>query len=349
MKVLFVYATIANSGLSVKAQKIEDGFRGAGHDVTAIYFSSAQGRLVRAYEWVKVNCAFLASIMTERYDVIYIRYAYYFGLMYLAAWLMRCPFQVEVNSNAQGELAQLGQGLRAKCDQLAIWIACHGAKRIHIVSRELTQVYQRLYPTAKVVFNPNFVVSEECPSDRVLGQGSIVNLVFLGNAGQPWHGIEKFIQKIIIDNRWFASHCCLHIVGESTAQIAALIKKHGLREVIQTHGFLTGTAKADVLAAMDIGIGCFDLAVKGMQETTSIKNGEYLHSGLALLLGYEDYACPSELPFVGKIILDDQDVWPKFEAYIEQVKALPDLRMKAHEYARAHLLVKHYIDKITAR
>lgn len=349
MNVLFVYATIAKSGLSAKAQKIENGFREGGHALTAIYFSNAPGRLARIYEWVKVNCTFVASILTRRYDVVYMRYAYYFGLMYMAAWLLRCPFQVEVNSNTQGELVQSGQRLRAICDHVAMWIACHAAKRVHVVSRQLERMYQRMYPMTEVVFNPNFVVSEEMPSDRVIGASRIMNLLFLGNATQPWHGIGKFIQQVVVGNQWFASNCRLHLVGQGTAEIDDLIAKHSLDDVVKTYGFLTGDAKACILKEMDIGIGCFDLGVIGLTETTSIKNGEYLHSGLALLLGYEDPACPSELPFVGKIILNDPDVWSKLEAYIRQVRALPDLRRKAHEYARTHLLVKHYIDKIIAK
>ncbi len=352
MRVLFVYLNEANSGVSAKAQKIENGFKDAGYAVTAIYFSSdfssAQGRLVRTYEWIKVNYAFLSSILTERYDVIYMRYAYYFGLMYLAAWLMRCPFQIEVNSNVQGELLERGQNFRAQCDRWTLGLACRTAKRVHAVSKQLERMYQSLYPTAEVVFNPNFVVSEEMPSNRILGESRITNLVFLGNVAQPWHGIDKFIQRVVVGNQWFASHCCLHIVGQCTAQIDELITTHSLQNAVKTHGFLTGEAKARILRQMDIGIGCFDLGVIGLAETTSIKNGEYLHSGLALLLGYEDPACPSDLGFVGKLTLDEDDVWKTFESYIGRIRAMPDLRMQAHGYARTHLLVKHYIDKIIA-
>ena len=348
MRVLFVYSNETKTGLSAKAEKIEDGFRSAGYDVDAIYFSSGHERGARVYEWLKINWRFLYSIMTLRYDVIYIRYAYYFGMIYLAAWLRRCPFQVEVNSNIQSELARSGQGFRAKCDRLTMWMACRAAKRVHVVSKQLTQTYREMYPEAEVVFNPNFVVSEWGPSDRVIGENSIINLVFLGNAAQPWHGIEKFIQKIIVGNQWFPDHCCLHLVGQSTENINELIARHRLHHVVKSHGFLTGDAKAGILGEMDIGIGCFDLGVKGLTETTSIKNGEYLHSGLALLLGYEDLVCPSELSFVGKIILDAEEVRSDFEAYICRIRAMPDLRMKAHEYARTHMLIKHYIDKIIA-
>jgi hypothetical protein len=348
MKALFVYSNEAKTGLSAKAKKIEDGFREAGYDVDAIYFSSGNGKPARLYEWGKVNCLFICSILTARYDVVYVRYAYYFGLIYLIAWIMRCPLQIEVNSNIQGELVQRGQRLRAQCDRWVIWMACHVAKRVHVVSKQLERIYRSTYPAVDIVFNPNFVVSEEMPSSRNPGATGLTNLVFLGNAAQPWHGIERFIQRVIVGNQWFATHCRLHLVGQSTDRIDSLIVKHRLQEIVRVHGFLTGAAKAGILQQMDVGIGCFDLGVIGLTETTSIKNGEYLYSGLALLLGYEDPACPAYLSFVGKLLLDEEDVQSALEAYIRRIRALPDLRKQANDYARTHLLVKHYIDKIVA-
>ncbi len=348
MKALFVYSNEAKTGLSAKGKKIEDGFRNAGYEVHAIYFSSGHEKGARLYEWLKINYLFIRSIMTVPYDVVYVRYAYYFGLIYLLAWIARCPLQIEINSNIQGELVQRGQTIRARCDQGVTWMACHAARRVHVVSRQLERMYRNAFPTTEIVFNPNFVVSEVMPSVRSPGGTGITNLVFLGNAAQPWHGIEKFIQKVIVGNRWFASHCRLHLVGQSTDRIDSLISAHRLHEVVKAHGFMTGAAKDGILQQMDIGIGCFDLGVIGLTETTSIKNGEYLHSGLALLLGYEDPACPSGLSFVGKLLLDEEDVQSALEAYSRRIKAIPDLRKQAHDYARAHLLVKHYIEKIVA-
>lgn len=348
MRALLVYATEGNTGLSSKAEKIADGFRSAGYDVDTICFTSNSHKGVRFYEWLKVNSVFLYSVLRIRYDVVYARYAYYFGLMYVMAWVLRCPLQIEVNSNVREELLQRGHVLRATVDQFIMWIAFHTSNRLHVVTKQLKQLYQATYPKADIVFNPNFVVSEQMPSNRILGEGSVVNLVFLGDASQPWHGIEKFIQRIVVENQWFAKNCCLHLVGQSTAQIDNLITRYGLHDVVKYHGFLTGDAKARVLGEMDVGIGCFDLAVKGLTEATPIKNGEYLHSGLALLLGYEDSVCPSELPFVGKVLLDDGHARECVEVYLHRIRSIPDLRTKAHDYARRHMLVKKYIDKIIA-
>lgn len=348
MKALFVYSNEAKTGLSAKAKKIEDGFRSAGYDVDPIYFSSGQGKGSRLHEWLKINYLFIRSIMMVQYDVVYVRYAYYFGLIYLIAWILRSPLQIEVNSNSHRELAERGQTLRAQCDRWVIWMACHAARRVHVVSRQLEGMYRSAFPTTEIVFNPNFVVSEEMPSDRSPGDTSMTNLVFLGDATQPWHGIEKFIHKVIVGNQWFASHCRLHLVGQSTDRIDRLIATHRLQEIVRVHGFLTGAAKAEILQAMDIGIGSFDLGVIGLTERTAIKNGEYLHSGLALLLGYEDAACPSTLGFVGKLLLDGEDVQSALEAYVHRIKAAPELKRQAHDYARTHLLVKNYIDKIVA-
>lgn len=349
MRALLVYSFENNTGVSAKAQKIVDGFRNVGYDVDAIYFSSNRGKVTRFHEWLKIHIVFIYSVLRVRYDVIYARYAYYFGLIYVMAWILRCPLQVEINTNIQEELLQRGHALRAKCDRLTMWIAFHAAKRLHVVTNQLKQLYQAAYPKADIVFNPNFVVSEQVPSHRVLIAGSVVNLVFLGHAGQPWHGVEKFIRGIIIGNQWFANNCCLHLVGQSTTQLDKLIAMHRLHDVVRSHGFLTGDAKTKTLGEMDVGIGCFDLAVKGLTEATPIKNGEYLHSGLALLLGYEDSVCPSHLPFVGKVVLDASDVKDSFEAYIRRIRAIPNLRAMAHDYAKSHMLVEKYIKKIIAR
>ena len=349
MKALFVYTTESQTGLSGKALKIEEGFRKAGCELTSLYFVDTAKKRARARGWLVLQLAYLREMVRGGHDVIYIRYAYYFIGLYLISLVMRRPVQIEINGNSQVELLASGQRFRATIDRWVEATAVRASRRVHVVSTELQRSLQKKYPNVEVVFNPNFVVDEVPCSTRSLNASTRVNLVFLGNAAQPWHGMDKFIVAVLARNEWFSNNCHLHCVGNVTETFRELVRTHDLSSRVTFYGFLIGDAKASLLSEMDIGLGCFNLKVKGLSETTSIKNGEYLHAGMALLLGYADAAIPPTLPFVEVIDVDDPAASrERLRLFVDRLRDARDIKAQAHRYARTHLLVRDYIQKIMA-
>lgn len=346
-RVLFVYTTETHTGLAGKAGKIVDGFRKAGFEVDYLYLYGAQSKSKRFIEWIRLNWNFLKLICTRSYSAVYVRYAYYFAVVFLVSKVHGDKIQIEINSNVKAELLKRNQKIRARLNSIVEGIAVSTSRRVHVVSRQLQRQYEASYPAAEIVFNPNFVVEEICLTERARDNAVKINLVFLGNTRQPWHGVEKFIRTVVIDNRWFADKCQLHLIGSCSDATVKLIDQYGLSETVKRHGFLSGEEKVAALQNMDIGIGGFALSTIGLTETTGIKNGEYLHAGLSLILGYVDPSIPPTLPFVLSVNIDDAaDARARIQAFVERYRSRPELRQAAHDFARSNLLVEHYISKI---
>lgn len=347
-KIYFVYISESNTGISGKAKKIAEGFESADCELTTLFLGSAHGKLSRVVEMLSVYCRFAIRTIVGGDDIIFMRYAYYFFPLYLLAFLMRKNLQIEINSNVQGEHRLSGRKIRAKFDAIADRLAVKASTRVHVVSKQLEAIYKNRYPMANIVFNSNFVVDECFEQRAVREKNDKTNLVFLGDTSQPWHGIDIFLEKFIVDRQWFVDNCIFHIVGRVSRRIEELIEMHEMSEYVITHGFLRGKEKSLVMKHMDIGVGAFNLGVIGLEETTSIKNGEYLFGGIGLLLGYEDPVIPSSLPFVHTINIHaaGSDEFGKLKEFIESYSRSDGYEYLAHQFAKDKLMVDGYIAKI---
>ncbi|MCA9422356.1 MAG: hypothetical protein KC592_15140 [Nitrospira sp.] len=347
-KVLFVYTFESKTGLSSKASKIEQGFRDAGCCLDAVYFGSAAGRIKRIFELLALYLDVSLKLVFGRYDVVFLRYAYYFLPVYFFAFLVRRDFQVEVNSNVRDELIGRGQRVRYVLDSLAERFVRYTAKKIHVVSKSLTEKLNRQYPSANYVFTANFVVDENYYPKNEVGKDRI-NLVFMGNCAQPWHGIPLFLDVIIgAQSDWFNSLCTLHFIGHVDEETKNAVLRNNLTESVRFHGLLFAEEKHAALRNMDLGLSSFDLNFKGMTETTAIKTAEYLYNGIGLVIGYEDPVIPSSLPFVLTLDMDGdpEKQCAKFKAFVAGYRNISGAAEAAHKYAKKHLLVNKYIARI---
>lgn len=347
-KVLFVYTSEIATGLTNKAKKIESGFAESGCDVDTIYLGPGSSSPGRIRNILSVYGQFITQSTLVRYDVIYARYAYYFLPLYFLSLLQRANLQVEVNTNTTDELLGRGQRVRALVDQISMAVVRRAAKKIHIVSKTLTENLKSKYPKANFIFTPNFVVDDESPPKRDGVRSEKINLVFMGNTVQKWHGIEIFIDEFLAKNDWFKSACQLHFIGQVDIDTKEAIARNGLQANVTFHGVLEGDAKHTALSKMDIGLSSFDLKFKNMTETTAIKTAEYLYNGIGLIAGYEDPVIPSSLEFVLNIDFanNSDDERRKFNSFIASYRNIPLVQEQAHQWAKNHLLVSHYIDNI---
>lgn len=347
--VLFVYAIESLTGLSAKADKIAEGFSRYADRVDCLYFYNARSKIQKLFNYVQMHIKAVGMLLRPCYTTVYMRYAYYFVFLYLLCRILNVPFQIEINSKSQNELAQKKQRLRKIFDRIALSVGIVFAGRIHVVSRELLTYFSERYPGKTIVFNPNFVVDGYYSPALHHAPKPKINLLFLGNTEQAWHGIDLFIEMVCEHGFFLFDKINIHIVGNIAPAIEQLTINPNVSAHIFLHGFLSGEKKYAVLSKMDIGIGGFSLSAKGIKETTSIKNGEYLYSGLPLIIGYEDSAISSDHPFVLKIdIFDPQNAVDQIVGYLDFYGQHPEIRIQAHEYAKKNLTVDTYIERIMA-
>lgn len=349
-KALLIYSVNKNTGLSGKVKKLFEGFVEAGFDTREIIIEDDPDFKQKSKN-ILIACKALMEVINDPFDVIYIRYLYYFFPIYLLCVLFRKPYQIEINNNNKASLLSNGQKYRAAIDAAVAGFVLNNAACVHVVTRELAAFYRDLYPKAYIVYTPNFVVDEQYqPGERRWTGNDKINLVFMGDTEQDWHGMPLFIESVIVGNAWFAASCRLHIVGRCSPRIDALIVRYRLAETVIAHGFLSGKGKHDIINDMDIGVGCFNLPLIGLREATAIKIGEYLYSGLHLILGAPDSRLSADLPFVSYIDLlhDRHSAADRVKQFVTQFRCRQHCRAEAHDFARQHLLVDGYIRNIVA-
>jgi glycosyltransferase involved in cell wall biosynthesis len=205
-----------------------------------------------------------------RPDVVYMRWdLFYPPMLRLPA---RTPLVLEVNTDDRREAA-LGGRARAWYLARTRSILLRRAAGLVFVTRELSerQDFRGFGATHRVISNGIDLI-EYPVLPAVEGPGP--RLVFVGTAGQVWHGIDKLLDLAAHRPQWRFS-----IVGMFRETALPNVEWHGERnrsEVIQ------------LLAQADVGIGTLALHRKSMNEASPLKVREYLAMGLPVVYGYSD-------------------------------------------------------------
>lgn len=348
-KVLFIYIVQDGFGIVSKAKKIEQGFRDAGCSLTVKGLLLPKKKLSKFIRMIVFFFDVMITLTTKRYDVVFVRNAYYFIFLFILCWILQVNIQLEINAKEKEEFLERGQRLGALLTTISLFLASKSAVRVHAVTPEILNHYKRIYPKLPVIFNPNFVVDEDYVVHIAADRAEKTNIIFMGNTYQPWQGLSDFIQKVVIGNSWMLENCCLHIVGECGDDIKGIIERNSLQESVIIHGYLRGQAKRDVVTKMHIGIGVFNMEAKSMIQATPIKIGEYLYAGLPVIIGYDDPRLHTDqrIPMWLRIdIHKENDLHSKVNEFIRTVRGNREIRKAAHEFARSNMLVKGYIDRI---
>jgi hypothetical protein len=343
LSVLVVYVVDDVTGLRAKLARLCSGFEELDVVTTCVPYEHSGRLWTRAYRMIRANIKAIRCIAQQKYDVVFVRYAYYFFPLYIMARMLGKKIQLEINSDITSELKERGQGLRMRIDRVCMMTAVSCSSLIHVVSNEVIHRLREKYPKAEYVFSPNFVVDESLPRCERYGNNDKTKIVFLGNASQPWQGINDFIERVVKRSDWFREHCELHLVGYTSDELKDVVQKTLAPGVVHVHGFLSGLEKDRVMDAMDIGVGVLSLKAKGMSETTAIKTCEYLYRGIPIIIGYTDLSLPAAAPFVLNVDLyDDPNVVNKLRLFVNKVREQEEIGYAAHVFARENLLVRNY-------
>ncbi|MDP9100531.1 MAG: hypothetical protein M3N21_00030 [Actinomycetota bacterium] len=119
---------------------------------------------------------------------------------------------------------------------------------------------------------------------------AVPRLVWLGDATSPFNSLEHIVQLAELRPGWE-----FDVVGPRPAA--------GYEKVPNMTWHTAGGPDVyrPILASADVGIGTLDAYRTGMQQASALKVREYLASGLATLVGYEDTDFPEEVPHLLRI------------------------------------------------
>jgi hypothetical protein len=262
-------------------------------------------------------------------------------------FVFRKSIQVELNSTEK-EYTLKGQPLRAWLSKIALDLASISITRIHAVTKELILYYKRVYSNTEFIYNPNFIV-DEYYYKNTSDNDEATNILFMGDTNQEWQGVDLFIKRVVVGNAWFQEKCRLHIAGQTSEAIKAIAIEHGLKEMVISHGYVTGKKKQELVNDMHIGIGVFNLVrAKEMKEATPIKTSEFLYSGLPVIIGYIDNRLSDDLPFVLRIDInqDISELQVAVNNFVKVIEKNRSLHNDAHEFALQNMTVSRYVQKI---
>jgi len=143
-------------------------------------------------------------------------------------------------------------------------------------------------------FVPNSIIIDNRQLEGEIYSYDKIHIIMVANF-RPWHGLEKIISEIE-KNEKYRDKFVFHIVGEINNKI--LEEKIKKNSNIKYYGFLQKEQIQSLYKNMDVGLGVFNLAVKGMKESTSLKVREYFANGLLVYTGDIDPAFPKDFRYL---------------------------------------------------
>ena len=347
-KLLFVFAhDERESIIKAKCERIIDGIKKANYQVEILSAQKGSIWYKRIFDLCLLQLKYLRLITKRHYDLIFIRYSYEYLFLFLTNIIFNLKCHIEINAKIAEQFVCQRQYIRGRISKVSLFLATRCCKRVHAVTPEIKRYYEKSFTKSECVYSPNFVVDEYFIKNNTI-RNRPIKLVFMGNTSQKWHGIDKFINKVVINNQWFNNNCELHIIGETDKKFRKILEINKLHSKVIIHGFLEGQKKKDVMSRMDIGIDKMNTNLVNAIQATSIKTGEYLYSGLPVIIGHNDPRLNEELNFVLRINIDDEikKLQSIVNEFIKFVIKSPDINIRAHKYAKRNMIVDRYIENI---
>lgn len=154
-------------------------------------------------------------------------------------------------------------------------------------------------------------------------------LIFLGSAGQAWHGVDKIQALAICFPEWE-----FDLVGIPAAALPAAPAN------LHAHGRLAKSAYDTLLACADIAIGTLALHRNGMDEACPLKVREYLAHGIPTVIGYRDTDFPDDAPFLLRLPNTEENVSTYTEEISQFVARMAGRRVPREAIAQLDVRIK---------
>jgi hypothetical protein len=205
-------------------------------------------------------------------DIVYLRRDLFYPQ---TVWLpSKAGLVVEVNENDLAEYS-LGPRLRAFYNARTRGIILRRARGLVFVTHELSvhSSFRRYHGRRAVVTNGIHLDSYPTfPAPT----GEHPRLVFIGTAGQPWHGVDKLVTLASMKPDWR-----FEIVGMWNETESSLPN-------VAWHGPLGRAEALEILSRADVGVGSLAMHRTALNEACSLKVREYLAVGLPVMYANRD-------------------------------------------------------------
>jgi len=280
-----------NSGVGKKIRSQVETWKRMGHDARLFmhtslhepqselieadyFFYQSPGKVRTELNRVAAMQQMIESVRRFKPDVIYLRYSIY---VYPAHRLMDiAPVVEEINTNDLTQHEGLG-AIYSIYNRLTRGIFLRRVRGLATVSRELA--FSSAFATYR---KPTRVIANGCALDKFpqlpAPANTVPHLVFIGNPGYPWHGVDK-----LIDLACLIPDVHIHIVGYDK-----LPGLDVLPENLTLHGYLSMREYQQVLAQADAAISSLALHRVQLEEASPLKSRECLAFGLPLIVAYKD-------------------------------------------------------------
>ncbi|WP_337100776.1 glycosyltransferase family 4 protein [Paenibacillus sp. YIM B09110] len=216
--------------------------------------------------------------------VIYHRFdLFYFSLPKL---LRKYASILEINTNDLTEM-RMDRDLRYYYHRLTRGLVLRATDGFVFVSGELAEEgHTKRYVRDHVVIGNGIRLDDFQPS--LPPANTAPRFVFIGSAGQSWHGIDHISILAKARPQWH-----FDIIGAERTELEEAVPAN-----MHFHGKMSRPQYQHLMDQADIAIGTLALYRKQMSEASPLKVREYLANGLPVIIAYEETDFNEDVPHI---------------------------------------------------
>lgn len=259
-------------------------------------------------------------------NVVYHRFdLFYFSLPKL---LKKYPSVLEINTNDLTEM-RMDRDLRYYYHLLTRGMVLKAADGFVFVSGELAEEpHTKRYVRDYTVIGNGIRLDDFITDARPANASS--KFVFIGSAGQSWHGIDAIATLAKSRPQWH-----FDIIGVEQSELEASVPGN-----MYFHGKLNRPQYQALMDSADIAIGTLALYRKKMREASPLKVREYLANGLPVIIAYKETDFTDPVPFLLELPNKPDNIATSLEAIDAFVEAWAGKRVARESINRLDTSVK---------
>jgi len=291
----------------------------ATRDDPAVWDARFSDVVVRRYQGPRSRISAMIDLVREvrrfRPRIVYLRWDLFYPPM--AFFPRDAALVVEVNTDDLEEY-KIGSRVRLVYHKLTRDLILRRARALVFVTSELSRSASFKRFKGRHVVITNGIDLDAYPELTSPG-GAEPRLVFVGSAGQPWHGIDKMLELAGARPAWG-----FEVAGMWDGMDPYGVTPYAPPNVIW-HGPLDRDGVIKVLALADVAVGTLALHRKGMDEACALKIREYLAVGLPVLYGYTDPDADALGPYVLRLPNTESNVvdgLADIEAFVQRSRGV---------------------------
>lgn len=234
------------------------------------------------------------SLKVWKPDVVYTRQDIYYPI--IGKILKSFPTVVEINTDDLGEMKDVNSLFLAYYKMTRNNLLANASGLLYVSHEIAARPHYAKFTQPKAVIGNSISLQEYDISP--VPYNTKPRLVFIGHAGQRWHGLDKIIELSKIKDDWD-----FDIIGTLKPDFANDIGGN-----IKFWGKLKKSEYINIFNSADIAIGSLALHRNSMDEASPLKVREYLACGIPTIIGYNDTDFPDQRDFLLQIPNEENSI-----------------------------------------